>query len=201
MTKIKFQVEIDRILDVLSKEIYDSPYALLRENIQNAYDAILMREQLTDGNWSATNNGLITVHFGDNSIEISDNGIGMSIEVIKHNYWRAGSSGKNTELAIKAGVIGTFGIGGMANLGVCNKVRIETESIDAHTRIVSEVERKNLSLSEECILINEITPTENYGTKIITNLDPEITLSKNQTNLFVFNRLSSPSSEKPHCFP
>ncbi len=41
--KIKFQVETKRILEILSSEIYDSPYALLRENIQNAYDAILMR--------------------------------------------------------------------------------------------------------------------------------------------------------------
>jgi molecular chaperone HtpG len=43
MEMIEFKIEIKRVLDVLSKEIYDSPYALLRENIQNAYDAILMR--------------------------------------------------------------------------------------------------------------------------------------------------------------
>ncbi len=53
MEKIKFQIEINRVLDVLSKEIYDTPYALLRENIQNAYDAILMREQYSEGTWSA----------------------------------------------------------------------------------------------------------------------------------------------------
>ena len=43
LNKIKFQVETKRILEILSNEIYDSPYALLRENIQNAYDAVLMR--------------------------------------------------------------------------------------------------------------------------------------------------------------
>ena len=74
---------------------------------------------------------------------------------LKKNYWKAGTSGKNTVLATKAGVIGTFGIGGMANLGVCTRIRIETESIENNERVISEVERKNLSLSEECISIDK----------------------------------------------
>ena len=41
--KIAFEVETARVLEILSKEIYDSPMALLRENVQNAYDATLMR--------------------------------------------------------------------------------------------------------------------------------------------------------------
>ena len=41
--RITFEVETTRILGILSSEIYDSPKAFLRENVQNAYDAILMR--------------------------------------------------------------------------------------------------------------------------------------------------------------
>src|SRR5207249_9011029 len=41
--RIAFDVETERILQILSSEIYDSPKAFLRENEQNAYDAILMR--------------------------------------------------------------------------------------------------------------------------------------------------------------
>ena len=41
--RIAFDVETSRILQILSSEIYDSPKAFLRENLQNAYDAILMR--------------------------------------------------------------------------------------------------------------------------------------------------------------
>jgi len=178
MDKIKFQIEIDRILDVLSKEIYDSPYALLRENIQNAYDAILMREEYTGGKWSSVKEGIITVSFKDNTIEISDNGVGMSTKILKQNYWKAGSSGKNTELAVKAGVIGTFGIGGMANLGVCTKLRIETRSLETDESVISEVEKKNLSLTEDCITIQKIDSRENFGTIITTSLDPGISLSK-----------------------
>ena len=36
-SKIAFEVETARVLEILSKEIYDSPLALLRENVQNAY--------------------------------------------------------------------------------------------------------------------------------------------------------------------
>ena len=40
---IVFQVETDRVLKILTRDIYDSPLALLRENVQNAYDAVRMR--------------------------------------------------------------------------------------------------------------------------------------------------------------
>jgi molecular chaperone HtpG len=50
---IVFQVETSRILQIIASEIYDSPLALIRENLQNAYDAIRMRfaahGHLTDG--------------------------------------------------------------------------------------------------------------------------------------------------------
>ena len=36
--RISFEVETERILQILSEEIYDSPKAFLRENVQNAYD-------------------------------------------------------------------------------------------------------------------------------------------------------------------
>lgn len=41
--RIAFDVETSRVLEILSSEIYDSPKAFLRENVQNAYDAVLMR--------------------------------------------------------------------------------------------------------------------------------------------------------------
>ena len=37
---IIFKVETTRVLEILAREIYDSPLALLRENLQNAYDAV-----------------------------------------------------------------------------------------------------------------------------------------------------------------
>jgi len=173
MVKIKFRMEMQRVLEVLSKEIYDSPYALLRENVQNAYDAILMRAGLSGGAWTAEDNGIIRVSIDNEKLIVSDNGIGMSEAVVRENYWRAGASGKNTELAAKSGVVGRFGIGGMANFGVCSKLKVETESIETHERIVSKVERQKLSLTEDCIELEKVSPTGEYGTIVEATLDPE----------------------------
>ncbi|MDX9744118.1 MAG: hypothetical protein RBT59_09895, partial [Arcobacteraceae bacterium] len=74
MKKLNFQIEVSRVLEILSNDIYDSPYALLRENIQNAYDAILMRiAQEGEGSFEPK----IEVTIENTLVRISDNGIGM----------------------------------------------------------------------------------------------------------------------------
>ena len=84
---IVFEVETSRVLEILSSEIYDSSYALLRENIQNAYDAILMRKTADrNGQWLAQ----IAVSLDGQSLSIADNGIGMTEEVLRNNFWKAG---------------------------------------------------------------------------------------------------------------
>ena len=111
---------IKKIIKLLAKDIYDSPYALLRENLQNAYDAILMRKVLDPNPFVPC----IRMNVSGDKVIISDNGVGMTLEVVENNYWKAGSSGKNNEEARKAGVVGTFGIGAMANFGVCEKLEV-----------------------------------------------------------------------------
>src|ERR1700704_5857298 len=94
--KLSFQIEVRRVLEILSNDIYDSPYALLRENIQNGYDAILMRKQLQN---NSDFKSQISVTIESKNIVIEDNGIGMNNEVVANNFWKAGSSGKNNEIA------------------------------------------------------------------------------------------------------
>ena len=184
MEKIKYQIELDRVLDVLSKEIYDSPYALLRENVQNAYDAILMRSQYL-GKWSSHESGIIDIIIENDTIIISDNGIGMSEAILKNHYWKAGASGKKTELARKSGVIGTFGIGAMANFGVCIQLKVVTESLETKERIISTVKRDDLSLTKDCITIEKIAPQGIYGTTIYLTLSKESLLSPEQAKNYL----------------
>lgn len=94
--RIPFDVETSRILDFLTSEIYDSPKAFLRENVQNAYDAILMR-CTAEGLPVAERSIEITVDGG--RLTVRDDGIGMTEQVLKENFWKAGSSGKKSELA------------------------------------------------------------------------------------------------------
>ncbi len=172
--KLTFQIEVKRVLEILSSDIYDSPYALLRENIQNAYDAVLMRQEI-EGKTSFEPN--INIDLDDQKIVIIDNGIGMDETVVSNNFWKAGASGKNTELARKAGVVGTFGIGAMANFGVCKSLKVITHYYQGEQTIETYAERESLSVTEECIEINYTNEKRVPGTTVIAELDESHSLN------------------------
>ena len=167
MSQIPFLVETGRVLEILSKQIYDSPYAMVRENVQNAYDAILMRanietKPLTDYS--------IEIAAAPDRIEIRDNGIGMSETVLRENFWRAGSSGKNNDAARAAGVIGTFGIGAMANFGVCDRLQVDTRAIGAAVGIRTSARKSELSIGKDCIELELVENGIDEGTKLCVEI-------------------------------
>ena len=167
---IVFQVETTRVLKILATEIYDSPLALLRENVQNAYDAVRMRFA-ESGNLKT--GGHISITLDGSDLVISDNGIGMTEEVLRENFWKAGSSGKNSAEARKAGVVGTFGIGAMANFGVCQTLKVETRAKDTQDLLTSIADRDSLDIGHECISF-EREPTEReIGTTLTVVLDAD----------------------------
>jgi molecular chaperone HtpG len=172
MEQIKFQIETEKILNLLTSEIYDSPYALLRENVQNAYDAILMRKSV-----DKTFLPRIDISLNGDNISITDNGIGMSKDTIKNNFWKAGASGKNTPEARKAGVVGTFGIGAMANFGISSYLKVESHLYGDNKTIISDVKKENISVSEDCININIEEDNKDAGTKVTATLNEDVSLN------------------------
>jgi molecular chaperone HtpG len=174
VSKLSFQIEVRRVLEILSSDIYDSPYALLRENIQNAYDAILLRIQQHGAD---SFKPVIHVTIDSKIITIVDNGIGMTQDVVSNNFWKAGSSGKNTEIARKAGVVGTFGIGAMANFGVCKTLRVITHFIAGDETIETFAHRESLSITEKCIDLITKEEKREPGTKVIAELDDSVNLN------------------------
>lgn len=173
--KLSFQIEVKRVLEILSNDIYDSPYALLRENIQNAYDAILMRQEIEG---KSSFEPQIEIKMDSKQVVIVDNGIGMDQAVVSNNFWKAGASGKNNEVARKAGVVGTFGIGAMANFGVCKSLKVVTHYYQGNQTIETYAERDSLSVTEECIEINYTNEEREPGTTIIAELDESNSLNK-----------------------
>lgn len=166
-TRIPFQVDVSRIIEVLARQIYQSPLALLRENTQNAFDAILLRVQRGD-----VFTPRIDVTLGHDQIVIEDNGIGMTADDLRNHFWRAGSSSKNSPEARDAGVVGTFGIGAMANFGIADHLTVETESAVTGERTDSEAERATLSTTEDTISLRPRESTGEPGTKISAHIEP-----------------------------
>lgn len=175
MKSTPFNIEINSILKIISKDIYDSPLSLLRENVQNAYDAILMRQKKDEKFRDAK----INISLDGQHLVVEDNGIGMTYENLKDNYWTAGSSGKNNDLARSAGVVGTFGIGAMANFGVCTSLEVISRYYGSDVTITSRLNRDEISLSENCIIYDDtINHKEDYGTSVSVTLDSDFKMTK-----------------------
>lgn len=108
----------------------------LRELIQNARDAIHARKQLEE----SFDNGKITIRLIENGddryIEVEDNGIGMSMDCIKHSlldfgssYWKSSLSKYENPGLRSSGFtsVGKFGIGFYAIFMVANLVEVQTK--------------------------------------------------------------------------
>lgn len=159
--KIPFSVEISRMIELLASQIYPTPFALLRENVQNSFDAILQRQYLQH---DFVPEILITIE--PYKIEVTDNGIGMTSADLVNHFWRAGSSSKNTDSARAAGVVGTFGIGAMANFGIAKELFVETESSQNGARTRCSAALATLSVTEDCIAFETLTSIGSPGTTI-----------------------------------
>lgn len=162
---IPFQIETQRVIELLAKQIYQSPLALLRENTQNAFDAI--RQRLHGG---ASFEPRIDIQLVPDRLTISDNGIGMTPDDLSRHYWAPGSSSKNNETARAAGVVGTFGIGAMANFGIADMLTVETESANTGERTICRAEKAKLSFKKECIERQIVTTKGQPGTIITAHI-------------------------------
>lgn len=169
---VSMEFDAKQMIRLLGNDLYDSPLAMLRENVQNAYDAILERK-LIDSDFEP----YIKINITNEQIVIEDNGIGMNKDILANNYWKAGNSGKNNPQSIAAGVVGHFGIGALANFGVCTKLEIQTRRYGEKTAYTSEAQREKINIKNSI----PVTPIENqsipYGTCITVTLDQSGSIS------------------------
>jgi molecular chaperone HtpG len=180
LIKIPFDIDISRVIEVLATQIYQSPLALLRENTQNAYDAILLRQQLKHDFTPH-----IQISITSELISISDNGIGMTVSDLQNHFWKAGASGKNTPEAKAAGVVGTFGIGAMANFGIASELEVVTESAMSGVRSKCRALRDSLSTKEDCIIISQEASTGQPGTTISAKLMSRSSINIGQAEQYI----------------
>ena len=94
----------------------------------------------------------------------------MTPEEIETNFWYAGRSGKNSEEARAAGVVGTFGIGAMANFGIADQLSVESESAVTGQRTLSSVLKADLSTDTQGISVLPKDPADDPGTTVRAHL-------------------------------
>ncbi len=94
----------------------------------------------------------------------------MTPDDLRQHYWTAGSSSKNNVAARAAGVVGTFGIGAMANFGIADVLTVETESAATGERTICRAEKAKLSLKENCIESQTLPPKGQPGTIITAHV-------------------------------
>lgn len=172
---VSLKFDSNQMIHLLGVQLYDTPLAMLRENVQNSVDAIRERKKLDPRPFQPR----INVTVSKEMVVIDDNGKGMTKDIIKNNYWTAGNSSKNTEQAQLAGVVGHFGIGALANFGVCSKLELSTRYFDSNIRLNSVAYRDKLSGDD--ISLDEVQDnSDELGTKIyVTLLQPgAITVEK-----------------------
>lgn len=119
----------ESVLRVISKQVYETPLAFIRENVQNAVDAIRIQAR-RDGATPDDSSYRIDVTVEERKIIVRDNGIGMSASDLKNLFWTIGASGKRNQEALAAGCVGAFGIGGFANFGVCETLEVISQTKD-----------------------------------------------------------------------
>lgn len=168
-------VDLEQILPILARAIYSSPFAFLRENVQNAFDAIRMQRHREQ---SGSQEHKISIVLTQDRLSISDSGIGMSRQDLASFYWSIGKSGKHTQEAKAAGVVGTFGIGGMANFGICSRLEVMTRTRQVADCVVSFAERQNLSATRDCVFYERGPSDHHPGTTVTGTLMQSISLDE-----------------------
>lgn len=135
--KQKFKTEVSKLLDIVINSLYSEKYIFLRELISNASDACdklryysLMKPEVTK------NNGefkiIITPNAEENTLTISDNGIGMNKEDLVNHLSTIAKSGtadfvnNAKDNGSVVDLIGKFGVGFYSAFMVASKVEVTT---------------------------------------------------------------------------
>lgn len=137
MSKQKFKTEVSKLLDIVVNSLYSEKYIFLRELISNASDACdkLRYYSLTNPGIAKDNGDFkitITPNSEENTLTISDNGIGMNKDDLVNHLGTIAKSGtadfvRNAkDNGSVVDLIGKFGVGFYSAFMVAEKVEVTT---------------------------------------------------------------------------
>jgi len=167
----RMQLEYRAISNLLMGEkIYGSKKYGLRELIQNSYDACILKNEIDTKNAKFGEDVLppkikVIVSENDNIVLIQDNGIGMSLEVVKEHFLNIGISYyKSTDFKLRDysyNPIGNFGIGFLACFMLSDHVSVITRNYKEKYKYTIE-----LLKGDEWSSLNKTEDLEFEGTTI-----------------------------------
>ena len=168
--KQKFKTEVSKLLDIVINSLYSEKYIFLRELISNASDACdKLRYYALMNPGIAKDNGdfkvIITPNSEENTLIISDNGIGMNKDDLINHLGTIAKSGtadfvnNAKDNGSVVDLIGKFGVGFYSAFMVANKVEVVTK------RAGEEQAYKWISNGVDGFEIEEAT-REKFGTDI-----------------------------------
>ena len=112
--QLGFTVETQATLTLLST-LYGSKYVAIRELVQNALDACLLRSHLIGGSEPYAPAITVTLDRRERRLTVSDNGLGIPRRVLETSFGRVGASYYRSQqlmsMAPRYAPIGHFGIG------------------------------------------------------------------------------------------
>jgi HSP90 family molecular chaperone len=160
--------DFDGLIGLVARNLYSEPDVFLRELVQNAHDAIVLRQVQQRGKA-----GRIDIRFdpGEQTISVSDDGLGMDAQDIRNFLSVIGASGKTLvrasieekDRAAAERLIGQFGIGLLSAFVVARKVVARTRKVGADRAFAW-----HNAGSMKCELHDD--PRQQPGTEVIVHL-------------------------------
>lgn len=122
------QVDLDGLLEVLSRNLYSTPIVVVRELIQNAHDACIRRR--SESNWDDEPSIQVISNAHRNTLTITDNGSGLTRDEIVEFLATIGTgyTRKLRKSSLNQDAIGYFGLGFLTAYVVASKVEFITTS-------------------------------------------------------------------------
>lgn len=178
MSKVtqSFNAEIKQLLDIVIHSLYSQREIFVRELISNASDAIdkLKFESLTNAQLLESGSADFEIRLEPNkdqqTLKITDNGIGMTAEEVQQFIGTIAKSGTksfaslNKEMASKPELIGQFGVGFYSSFMVASKVTLHTQKAGSTEGTVWE------STGDGSYTIESTPRAEGRGTTITLHL-------------------------------
>jgi molecular chaperone HtpG len=137
----EFTIDQGKILDLLTGHtLYNDTGVVVRELVQNALDAVRLKQHLSDSSYSPRID--VTWDPRERIISVVDNGVGMSQDIIEQNFLRVGSSRYQDPQFQKEhpdfAPISRFGIGVLSTFMVADDVSVSTNhELDKQARKLS----------------------------------------------------------------